>query len=440
MAKVVLVGAGSVVFSKQLTWDILNYPELQDSTIVLHDIDPLRLSTAEKLARKLVEKEGGHGTIEATLNRKEALRGADYVIVMVQVGMFEATKIDFAIPKKYGLKQTIADSYDVGGIFRFLRSFPFYQGLVRDMAEVCPDATLLNYTNPMAMNMLSIFKMAPEIKAVGLCHSVQGTAGVLANKLDVPYEELEYQVAGINHQAFFLKLKHKGQDLYPRLKELVADPEKIKDKEDKYDWMTRWDAVRVELFKRLGYYITESSEHNAEYCQYFIQHEEYIEKYHIPIDEYIRRCEWILGEFERIRHIVEDGGDIDAHLSHEYAGSIIHALETGKNFSFNGNVMNHGLITNLPNNICVEVPCLVNLAGIQPTYIGDLPMQCAALNRPLVSSTELAVEAALTGKKDYVYQAVMMSPHSSSILTLDQIWAMCDDLIEAHGSALPKLS
>lgn len=440
MAKVALIGAGSVVFSKQLTWDILAYPELRDSTIALHDIDPDRLKTAELVAKQLVEKMGSHASLYATLNRKEALKDADYVIVMVQVGMFEATKIDFNIPRKYGLKQTIADSYDVGGIFRFLRSFPFYKGLVEDMAEVCPEAYLLNYTNPMAMNMLSVFKMAPQIKAVGLCHSVQGTAGMLANHLDIPFEELDYRVAGINHQAFFLTLKHKGQDLYPKLKELVSDPEKIKSNESKYNWMTRYDAVRVELFKRLGYYITESSEHNAEYCQYFIQHDQYIEKYHIPIDEYIRRCEIILAEYERIRKVVREGGDIDAHLSHEYAGSIIYALHTGKTFSFNGNVLNTNLITNLPQNMCVEVPCLVDRNGIQPTYIGDLPLQCVALNRPLVSSSQLAVKAALTGKKDYVYQAVMMAPHSSSILTLDQIWSMCDDLIEAHGAALPKLS
>ncbi|HHY19107.1 MAG TPA: alpha-glucosidase/alpha-galactosidase [Firmicutes bacterium] len=440
MAKVALIGAGSVVFSKQLTYDILSYPEMKDSLIALHDIDPVRLDTAEKVATKLVEKLGSHAKVEATLDRKEALKDADYVIVMVQVGMHEATLIDFKIPEKYGLKQTIADSYDVGGVFRFLRSFPFYQGLVEDMALVCPDAYLLNYTNPMPMNMLSVFRLNPDIKAVGLCHSVQGTAGMLANILDVPYEELEYKVAGLNHQAFFLSLKHQGQDLYPKLRELVADPEKVKDKEDKYDWMTRWDAVRVELFRRLGYYITESSEHNAEYCQYFIQHEDYIDKYHIPIDEYIRRSEWNLSEFERIRKVVSEGGDVDVHLSAEYAGSIIYALETGKTTSFNGNVLNKGLITNLPDNICVEVPCLVNRAGIQPTYIGDLPIQCAALNRPLASSMELAVEAALTGKKEYVYQAVMMSPHSSSVLTLDEIWAMCDELIEAHGDALPKLS
>ncbi|MDD2431567.1 MAG: alpha-glucosidase/alpha-galactosidase [Firmicutes bacterium] len=440
MAKVALMGAGSVVFAKQLTWDILAHPELKDSIISLHDNEPDRLDTAEKVTRQLVEKMGGHARVEASLNRKQSLKDADYVIVMVQVGMFPSTKIDFEIPRKYGLKQTIADSYDVGGIFRFLRSYPFYKGLLDDMAEVCPDAYILNYTNPMAMNMLGIFKTAPEIKAVGLCHSVQGTAGMLAQMLDVPYEELDYKVAGLNHQAFYLHLKHKGVDLYPKLRQLVSDPEKVKDKENKYNWMTKWDAVRVELFKRLGYYITESSEHNAEYTQYFIQHEELIDKFHIPIDEYIRRCEIILKEYARIRGLVNEGKELEVHLSHEYAGSIIYALHTGKTFSFNGNVLNTGLITNLPQNICVEVPCLVDRNGVQPTYIGDLPIQCAALNRPLASSVELAVEAALTGKRDYVYQAVMMSPHSSSVLNLDQIWAMCDDLIEAHGDMLPKLS
>lgn len=440
MAKIALMGAGSVVFAKQLTYDIIARPEMRDAVISLHDIDPDRLDTAEKVTRQLVEKLGGHATVEASLDRKKSLVGADYVIVMVQVGMFPATKINFEIPRKYGLKQTIADSYDVGGIFRFLRSYPFYKGLLDDMAEVCPDAYILNYTNPMAMNMLGIFKTAPQVKAVGLCHSVQGTAGQLARLLDVPYEEIEYRVAGLNHQAFFLSLKHKGQDLYPRLKELVSDPEKVKDIPEKYDFMTKWDAVRVELFRRLGYYITESSEHNAEYTPYFIQHEELIEKFNIPIDEYIRRCIWILDEYARIRKLVNEGKELEVHLSHEYAGNIIHALHTGQTFAFNGNVLNTGLITNLPQNACVEVPCLVDKNGVQPTYIGDLPIQCAALNRPLASSVELAVEAALTGKKEYVYQAVMMSPHSSSVLTLDKIWAMCDELIEAHGDALPKLS
>lgn len=439
MAKITLVGAGSVGFAKQLMWDILYYPELAESTISLTDNNPVRLKTAEGMAYRLLEQLGGRASVEATLDRRKALAGSDYVINIIQVGMHEATLLDFEIPKKYGLKQTIADTMDVGGAFRFLRTFPVLMGIARDMEEVCPGATLLNYTNPMGMNMLSIFKGAPGIKAVGLCHSVQGTSEMLARVLDVPKEEIEYKVAGINHQAFFLRLSHRGKDLYPKLREIVNDPRTVKGDEWKSQWMNKWDMVRIELFKRLGYYITESSEHNAEYCPWFIQHEELIEKFRIPIDEYIRRSEWALQEFERNRAKIEKGEDLEVHLSHEYAGKIIYALETGTTFSFNGNVLNTGLITNLPDDSCVEVPCLVDRTGIQPTYIGDLPLQCAALNRTNVNVQQLAVEAALTGKKEHVYHAVMMSPHASSVLTLDQIRAMCDELIEAHGSVLPRL-
>lgn len=438
MAKITLVGAGSVTFAKQLMWDILSFSELADSAIALTDIDPVRLATAHAMAEGLAAQLGGRARVEATLERKKALLDADYVINLVQVGMHSATLLDFQIPKKYGLKQTIADTMDVGGVFRFLRTYPVLVGICRDMEEVCPAATLLNYTNPMGMNMLAVFRSAPGLKAVGLCHSVQGTAKMIARILVVPCAELKYRVAGINHQAFFLELSHRGKDLYPRFHEVLNDPGSADDGE----WRTGWwrDMVRIELCRRLGYYVTESPEHNAEYCPWFLQHDELIERFHIPIDDYIRRSEESLKEFEKNRRTIEKGEAFHVELSHEYAGRIIHLLATNTPFSFNGNVLNTGLITNLPQDSCVEVPCLVDRGGIQPTYVGDLPLQCAALNRTNVNVQQLAVEAALTGKKEHVYQAVMLSPNSASVLTLDQIWAMCDELIEAHGDALPKLT
>ncbi|MHB8065067.1 MAG: alpha-galactosidase, partial [Ruminiclostridium sp.] len=367
----------------------------------------------------------GKAKIETTMNRRDALKDANYVIHTIQVGGHEATLFDFDIPRKYGLKQTIADTLGVGGVFRGLRTIPPLLDLLRDMEEICPNAYLLNYSNPMAILSLAGMKSS-EIKQVGLCHSVQQTSEKLAGYLDLPYKEINYVVAGINHMAWFLRLEHKGKDLYPDLFKCLDKAEIYGD-----------NKVRFEIMRHFGSFVTESSEHMAEYVPYFIKREELISKFDIPIDEYVRRSVRNLGRYEDTKTTLENGQDIEAKLSHEYAAYIIHSLETGFERSFNGNVINNGLIENLPADSCVEVPCLVNKNGFQPIAIGKLPTQLAALNQTNINVQLLAVEGALSGKKDLIYQAVMMDPHTSSVLTLDEIRSMVDELFEAHKQFLP---
>ncbi|MBB6285327.1 alpha-glucosidase/alpha-galactosidase [Geobacillus subterraneus] len=426
MPKITIIGAGSVVFTKKLISDILSFHELKDTTFALMDIDGDRLATAEKMSKDLIAQSGIHAQVYATLDRKEALAGSDYVLNLIQVGMHEATLIDFMIPKKYGLKQTIADTLGVGGVFRALRTIPVLLEICREMEEVCPNAWLLNYTNPMAMLMLAVAKASP-IKAVGLCHSVQNTAQDLASYLNVPVEELEYKVAGINHMAWFLELKHKGKDMYPRLFEVMENEEiYIRDK------------VRFEMMRRLNYFVTESSEHMAEYTPYFIKRDDLIKRFEIPIDEYIRRSERNMERYKETKKKIEKGEMIVGEQSHEYGAPIIHSIETGTNRVIWGNVLNKYLITNLPYNSCVEVPCLVNKGGVQPCYVGDLPPQLAAMNMTNINVQQLVVEAVLTGDIDYVYHAVMLDPHTASVLSLDEIWAMTREMIEAHREYLPN--
>lgn len=426
--KVTIIGAGSVVFAKRLISDILSYPELKETTFALTDINEERLQTAEKMVKSLVEQNGNLARVEAYSDRKTALSGASYVINLIQVGMHESTLLDFEIPKKYGLKQTIADTLGVGGVFRGLRTIPVLLDICRDMEEVCPDAYLLNYTNPMAMLMLAVQKASP-INSVGLCHSVQNTADELASYLNIPVQELDYKVAGINHMAWFLELKRNGQNLYP---DLFAAMENeaifVKDK------------VRFEMMSRLNYFITESSEHMSEYVPYFIKRESLINDFDIPIDEYIRRSEENLKHFVETKKKIERNESIEVEPSHEYGAPIIHSIETGVNREIWGNVLNTNLITNLPANSCVEVPCLVNKRGIQPVHIGDLPPHLAAMNMTNINVQQLVVEAVLTGNVDYVYQAVMLDPHASSVLSLDEIWNMTKDLLDAHGDRLPKFT
>ncbi len=432
--KIALIGAGSVVWARRLMMDILSFPELQGATLSLMDIDPVRLETARKTVERLVAQVGAPLAVEASLDRREAVRGADYVIFAVQVGMHEATLLDFEIPTRYGLRQTIADTLGVGGIFRGLRTIPVLLGLLRDMEELCPNALLLNYVNPMSILCLAAAH-ASSIKTVGLCHSVQGTSRQLARYLDVPYEELGYKVAGINHMAWFLELTHRGRDAYPQLWQAMERPE-----------IFAQDKVRFEMMRRLGYFVTESSEHMAEYVPYFIKREELVRRFDIPIDEYIRRSEQNLQTFEQTRAAVERGEPIEMQRSHEYAAYIIRAIEANQDWSFNGNVPNSidrrtaALIPNLPADSIVEVPCLVNRSGVLACHVGELPAQLAGLNRSHITVHQLAVEAALTGNRDALYQAVMLDPHTASVLSLDEIWAMTDELIAAHGDALPKLS
>src|SRR6188474_2827835 len=436
MTKITFIGAGSTVFAKNLLGDILSFPELADSTISLMDIDPVRLQTSEIVAHKVAEFFGATPLIEATLDRRQALDGADYAISMFQVGGYKpSTVIDFEIPKKYGIRQTIADTLGIGGIMRGLRTIPVFLDICKDMETVCPDVMFLQYVNPMAMNTWAINK-ASKIKTVGLCHSVQGTAEVLAEDIGVPYHEINYICAGINHMAFYLKFERNGENLYPQIRKVLET--------NSYGRRYRGlaDHVRYEVFRRMGYFVTESSEHFSEYVPWFIKHDrsDLIEQYEIPIDEYLGRCEDQLAEWEAEKAALERG-ELDEQRyerSQEYGSLIIHSMETGIPRVVYGNVANHGLIDNLPEGCCVEVPCLVDKSGLQPTRIGMMPPQLAALQQTNINVQSLVVEAALTGKREHIYHAAMLDPHTAAELSLDQIWSLVDELTEAHGGMLPK--
>jgi len=433
MPKITFIGAGSTVFAKNLLGDILSFPDLAESHIALFDIDEERLKTSEVVAHKVAQKLGARPRIEATQDRRRALDGADYAISMFQIGGYRpGTVIDFEVPKKYGLRQTIADTLGVGGIMRALRTIPVFLDICRDMEALCPDVTFLQYVNPMAMNCWAISR-ATRIKTVGLCHSVQGTAEQLAWDIGVPIEEINYLCAGINHMAFYLKFERNGEDLYPHIR-AVLDAGR----------QPTWNLVRYEVFRHFGYFVTESSEHFSEYVPWFIKRDrpDLIERFNIPLDEYIRRCEAQIAGWHDMRARLEAGQDIEVRRSHEYGSLIIHSLETGQPRVIYGNVPNDGLIDDLPLGCCVEVPVLVDKNGLQPTRIGKLPPQLAALMRTNINVQELTVEAALTGKRDYVYQAAYLDPHTAAELDLEQIRALIDDLIAAHHQAglLPQFN
>jgi alpha-galactosidase len=426
MTKITFIGAGSVVFTKNLLGDILTFPELQDCTISLHDIDPVRLETAEAMARWTARALGAAPVIEASLDRRRALDGASYAINMIQVGMHPATLIDFDIPRRYGLRQTIADTHGIGGIFRGLRTLPVMLDIARDMQAVCPGALLLNYTNPMAMLCWGVFAATP-VPVVGLCHSVQGTTEQIAGYAGVPYDEVTYLGAGINHVAWILRFEHNGRDAYPLLRRALEEGRIPPD-----------DLVRAELYRRLGYYPTESSEHSAEYSAHFIPHAGLIEKYNIPIDEYVRRSEENLREFADTRERLQRGESFEIERSAEYASLIVHSMETGQPRVIYGNVRNDGLIDNLPQGCCVEVPCLVDRNGTQPTHVGPLPPQLAGMCRPHIAVQELVVRAVLEGRRDHVYHAAMLDPLCAATLPLERIWDMTTELLTAHASGLPE--
>jgi alpha-galactosidase len=426
MAKITFIGAGSVVFTKNLLGDILSFPELRSSTISLHDISAERLESAQQMARWTAKALDAEPTIEAHLDRRAALADADYVVNMIQVGGHEATLLDFDIPRKYGLKQTIADSHSIGGIFRALRTIPVMQAIAQDMAEVCPGAIMLNYTNPMAMLCWAWFASS-RIPIVGLCHSVQHTTQQIARYAGLSYDEVSYLGGGINHVAWILRFEHNGKDAYPLLHEAIADGRVPDD-----------DLVRADLCRRLGYYVTESSEHNAEYFAHFIPHAGEIERLNIPIDEYIQRSERNLRHFAEVRAQLQRGESFTIKRSDEYASRIIHAMETGQPQVIYGNLRNDGLIDNLPDGCCVEVPCLVDRNGVQPTRLGSLPPQCASMSRLHVAVHELVVRAALEQRRDHIYHAAMLDPLVAASMPLSAIWAMVDDLIVAHGPALPE--
>jgi alpha-galactosidase len=426
--KVAMIGAGSVVFSKNLTGDILSYPEFRDATFSYMDVDPDRLEVGASLCRKVGRALGANPTIEATQDRRQALQGADFVINMVQIGGFDSTLVDFEIPRKYGLNFTIADTTGPGGFFRALRTYPMLAGLCRDMEEVCPDAILLNYSNPMCMNMQTIARTS-GVRAVGLCHSVQGTLNEIMRDIGEDPKQVAFICAGINHMAFYLRLEKDGQDLYPRLFAAADDPNIFKR-----------NKVRYELMKRLGYFVTESSEHNAEYNPYFIPHgQEMIDRYSVPIDEYLRRCDGIVDKFEEMKAFSRTDDPIEVHKSHEYGSIIIHSVVTGQPSVVYGNQPNNGSISNLANDVIVEVPTLVDRAGLQPTTVGELPPQLVGYMQPHVIQHELFIRAAMEGRRDHVYQAAMLDPLTAATLPLDRIVEMCDELIAAHGDLLPPL-
>ncbi len=438
--KITLIGAGSTVFAKNLIGDILSFPELENAHIALFDIDEQRLKTSEIVARKITEALGVKPQITVTTDAEHALEGANYAISMIQVGGYKpSTVIDFEIPKKYGLQQTIGDTLGIGGIMRGLRTIPVLLEYTRIMERVShPDILHLNYVNPMAMNCLALSQASP-IKVVGLCHSVQGTAHELAQDLGIPTDELDYVVAGINHMAFYLKLEHKGVDMYPRLKAFLEKgqlPERPLGAE--YGW-TLANRVRYEVFRHFGHFVTESSEHFSEYVPWFIKRDraDLIEKFKIPIDEYLRRCEAQIKHWEELRRKLEDENEpLTVKRSKEYGSRIIHSRETGQPRVIYGNVPNHGLIDNLPDGCCVEVPCLVDKNGVQPTHIGKLPPHLAAMMRTNVGVQELTALAALSGEREHVYHAAMLDPHTAAELDLGQIKNLVDDLIEAHGERL----
>jgi alpha-galactosidase len=431
MAIITLLGAGSTVFAKNLLGDILSFPELANSEIRLFDIDSERLKTSEVVANKVAQALGAKPKIITTTDRKKALENADYSIAMFQVGGYKpSTLIDFDIPKKYGLRQTIADTLGIGGIMRGLRTIPVMLDMCRDMEEVAGDITFLNYVNPMAMNCWAMSR-ATTIKTVGLCHSVQGTAEQLADDIGVDIHDINYIAAGINHMAFYLKFEKDGQDLYPAIKK-VLNEKRAPD----------WNLVRYEIYKRFGYFVTESSEHFAEYTPWFIKRDrpDLIEEFNIPIDEYIRRCENQIAGWHQLREdLITNDLPLEVNRSHEYGSLIIHSMETGQPRVVYGNVANRGLINNLPDGCCVEVPVLVDKSGLQPTKIGNLPPHLAAMMQTNINVQAMTVEAALTGNREHVYHAAAFDPHTAAELSLDQIWNLCDDLIAAHGTMIPPL-
>ncbi|MEP7331893.1 MAG: alpha-glucosidase/alpha-galactosidase [Terracoccus sp.] len=427
MTVICFVGAGSVEFTRDLVADILRYPELAHSELRLHDIDPMRLTTAEGVARSAAQQVGAKPVITTYAERAKSLEGADFVINIVQIGGLAATRTDFEIPASYGLRQTIADTIGVGGVFRALRTFPFLRDLAQDMTRLCPQALLLNYTNPMAMNLWWLSRVAPQVRAYGLCHSVYWTVVGLSEVMGVPHEEVDFFSAGVNHQAWMLRMRRNGEDLYPLLDQAIeADPQLLR-------------RVRVDMYRRLGYYPTETSEHSSEYVPWYTRHDDEIERLRIPVDAYVGISEENVKTFELTRDLVAAGQPVPIESeATEYAPQVIHSVVTGTQRTIQVNVANTGLITNLPYGAAVEVPATVDVQGVHPWYVGDLPPQCAALNRAFLNVGELTVHAAYTEDPRAIRQAVMLDPNAAATLTVTQIWDMCDDLVAAHGDLLPE--
>ncbi len=459
--RIAFVGAGSTVFTRALAGDLLLTPELADATLVLHDIDAERLALSERVVRRLVATLGSPATVVATLDRERALDGADVVFDTIQVGGFRpATVTDFEVPKRFGLEQTIGDTLGIGGIFRAVRTVPVMLDIVRDMERLCPDALHLNYVNPMAMVCWALTELSP-VRTVGLCHSVQGTVEQLARDLGVPADEIDYRAAGINHMAFYLKLEHRGEDLYPRLHELA-----------RAGTVPDWNRVRYDALRRLGYFVTESSEHFAEYVPWYLKRArpDVREAMNVPLDEYPGRCRVYEVAAGFVEQELDDPGSVDprdlraaldaaaipvmpgsidhtvasldglrrVERSHEYGATIVRSLVTGTPSVVYGNVPNHGLLPDLPEGCSVEVPCVVDRNGVQPTAVGALPPQLAALMRTNVNVQQLVVAALVEGRRDHLVHAALLDPRTAMELVPDEIEALVDALIEAHGDLIPE--
>ncbi|MCM2422783.1 alpha-glucosidase/alpha-galactosidase [Streptomyces sp. RKAG293] len=428
MVRIAFVGAGSVVFTRQLLRDILSYPELSDVQLSLHDIDPDRLDVAEGLARLTARQFGARPVITASADRRKALEGADVVVNMVAVGGHPATMTDFDIPRSYGLRQTIGDTLGIGGIFRALRTFPLLRGLAADMTAVCPQAWLLNYTNPMAMNLQYLTSIAPRLRALGLCHSVYWTVRDLCGIVGVPYEEVDTLSAGVNHQGWILRWEHRGRDLHPALDAALAfDPQLRR-------------RVRMDMYQRLGYFPTETSEHSAEYVPWYLRDDGEIARLRIPLDHYTRTSAANLTEYAQVRDSLAAGRDPEPAQEEdatEYAPQVIHSLVTGERRTIQVTTANTGLITNLPTGAAVEVPATLDRLGVHPHHVGALPPQLAALNRSFLNVVELTVAAAVEEDPRHIRHAAMSDPATAATLTVPQIWALCDDMVAAHGGALP---
>ena len=448
MTKLTIIGAGSTVFTKNIVVDLLTIKQFKSIEIALMDIDQNRLLKTKEVLEIIAKKMGATPKISLHTNRRESLLDADFVQTTIQVGGYRpSTVIDFEIPKKFGLNQTIADTLGIGGIMRSLRTIPVLLNIAEDIEQVCPNALWMQYVNPMCTNMIAINKVFPNIRNIGLCHSVQGTAEMLAEDLQENIKNISYQCAGINHMAFFQKFEKisTGEDLYPKLKRLanqILSDEKISSRTKKQEYPGRnlHEKVRYEILKRFGFFVTESSEHFAEYVPWFIKpnKEELIEKYKIPVDEYIFRCEYYSELWNELDKDISIITNEEIKRSHEYASYIIDAIVNNNKFTVYGNVMNNGLIENLPSNCCVEVPCIVNDKGFYPQKVGRLPEQLSALMRTNINVQILTAEAALTKKREYIYHAAMLDPLTSCHLSIDEIYALTDEMLEAHADYLPK--
>jgi alpha-galactosidase len=428
--KIVLIGAGSVEFTRSLLADLCSFDELRGALeIALHDIDPGRLATAERLARYAVETTGAGHVVEAHLDRGPAFDGAAFLINEIQVGGYDATVRDFEIPRRYGVRQTIADTIGIGGIARGLRTIPVMVAMGDELAARCPDALLLSYTNPMAMVPWGVYAGSAFANVVGVCHSVRDTHAFLAELVGVPQDEITFRTAGFNHQCFVVRFERTatGEDLYPIVRERVAaDPEGL------------GRRVRVELFRRFGFFPTESSEHSAEYVPWFLHDDAQIERFRIPVGEYLRRSDENLAEYAAMEAALAAGEPIELEPGSQLASEVVHAMLTGRPREVYGNVRNDDLIDGLPADACVEVPCTVDAGGVHPQRIGALPAPCLALNRTFLNVVELTVRAALEQRRDLVYQAALLDPNTAATLAPDRIVAMCDDLLEAHGDLIPE--